>query len=157
MSVTGKKVRFNIIDVIIVILLLAAIAGTIFRDSINGFMKNEKTEEISYTFEIKQADSDMISGLTQGVIFFESESKKEMGRVISVQSKQSYVTEYALDGSIMTLEKAGYNDLIVNAVANGFKSDTGIFTDGNILIVPGKSYQINTKTAVFYMTILSVN
>ena len=137
MSVTGKKVRFNIIDVIIVILLLAAIAGTIFRDSINGFMKNEKTEEISYTFE--------------------SESKKEMGRVISVQSKQSYVTEYALDGSIMTLEKAGYNDLIVNAVANGFKSDTGIFTDGNILIVPGKSYQINTKTAVFYMTILSVN
>lgn len=154
---TEKRINFNIIDVIIVLLLAALIAGVFFRENISELLSTEQGEQITYTFEIKQVDSDSLACLNQNTQLFERDSGNSLGKIISVYSTPSMVTEVAVDGSILQLEKRGYYDLTIKTIVDGFKSDTGFFADGDILIVPGKTYNINTETAVFIITILSVN
>ncbi|HAN20271.1 MAG: hypothetical protein A2Y15_07915 [Clostridiales bacterium GWF2_36_10] len=155
--IAEKRIRFNILDIIIIVLLIALIAGVLFRNNIEELLNPVKSNEIVYTFGIKQVDSIRLSYLTLDTVISEKDSGASMGRIIKVNSERSKVIEYTIDGKEMLIEKDGLFDVTVKAIAGGFKSDTGVFLNGNILIAPGKTYSIFTSTAVFEITILSVD
>lgn len=157
MSSSKSRVRFNILDIIIIVILIALIAGLFFRNNIIEMLNTDESTTITYTFEIKELDSSRFSYLKHNTLLTERESGGAMGRVISISSSKSVAKEYAVDGSIVNIEKNGYYDVVVKAAADGFKSDTGIFLNGDLLIAPGMNCEIVTETSVYKATILSVD
>ncbi|PKM62541.1 MAG: hypothetical protein CVU97_04890 [Firmicutes bacterium HGW-Firmicutes-21] len=157
MSSAENRVRFNILDVLIVLIIIALIIGVFFRNNIVELLSPDKSVEITYTFELKEVDSTRLSYLTQNTPLASRDSGGSMGRIVSVTPSVSVITEYAVDGSIMHLERSGYYDVTVRAVARGYKSDSGVFLDGEVLIAPGMKQYIITATAVYEAIILSIN
>lgn len=157
MTASENKNRFNILDIIIIIMLIALITGLFFRNNIKELLNSDKSSEITYVFEIKQLDDVRLSYLKPNTLLSEKDRGSAMGRVASVTSQKSVITEYTADGNVIRIEKDELFDVTVKAVASGFKSDTGVFLNGDVSIIPGKSYSIITSIAVYEITILSVN
>ncbi len=151
------RARINILDIVIIIVVAALIAGLFFRENIVGLFNAEEMADITYSFEIKGMERAKLSNLAVNVSLTDKESGKDMGRIKLVNAVNAYVTEYTSDGTAVKLKKDGYCDAVVTAVAKGFKSDTGVFLGGELLIVPGQTYTIYTTTATYNVTILSVN
>lgn len=93
MSSTESRVRFNILDVIIIIVLVALITGLFFRNNIISMLSKNDMVDITYTFEIKEIDRTRLSYLAQNVLLSEKESGKEMGKISTVSSGAAYTTD----------------------------------------------------------------
>lgn len=151
------RARINILDIVIIIVFAALIAGLFFRENIVSLFNTEEMADITYSFEIKGMERTKLSNLAENVRLTDKNSGKDMGRIKLVNAVNSYVTEYISDGSAVKIKKEGYCDAVVTAVAKGFKSDSGVFLGGELLIVPGQTYTIYTATVTYNVTILSVN
>ena len=152
-----KRIRFNLLDIIVIIVIIALTVGVFFRNNIVGLLTTDMNGEITYTFKVRDVDSIRLSYLTPNTVLAERDSGLEMGRVVSVLPEKCIITEFAVDGSVINLEKSGYYDITVRATATGLKSETGTFVNGSILVVPGKTVYIITATAVYEATILSID
>jgi len=151
------RTRFNILDVVIIVVIAALIAGLFFRENIVSMFKTEEMSDITYVFEIKGLERTKLSSLTENVRLTYKNSGKDMGRIKLVNAVNSYATEYKADGTAVKIKRDGYCDVVVTAVAKGFKSDTGVYLEGELLIVPGQTFTIYTATATYNVTILAVN
>ncbi len=157
MPSTEKRIRFNILDIIIIIVSVALITGIFFRNNIVEMLSEDTSGNITYTFVIKELDGALLPGVKPNTLLSDPESGGEMGRILSVSFEKSIVNETAADGSIMSLEKSGFYDVTVRVAGNGFSSDTGVFLDGVVLIAPGMNKQIITEIAVYEGFILSID
>lgn len=151
------RARINILDIVILIVFAALIAGMVFRENIISMFHTEEMADITYSFEIKGMERSKLSTLAENVQLTDKNSGKNMGRIKLTNAVNAYVTEYTNDGSAVKIKRDGYCDAVVTAVAKGFKSDTGVFLEGELLIVPGQTFTIYTSTATYNVTILSVN
>lgn len=152
-----SRIRFNILDIVIIVVIAALVAGLFFRENIIGMFNTEEMSDITYTFEIEGMERTKLSDLAENVQITDKNSGKDMGRIKLVNAVNSYVTEYKTDGTAVKIKRDGYCDAVVTAVAKGFKSDTGVYLDGELLIVPGQTFTIYTSTVTYTMTILSIN
>jgi hypothetical protein len=151
------RARINILDIVIIIVFAALIAGLFFRESIVSIFNKDDMADITYAFEIKSMERTRLSDLAENVRLTDKNSGKDMGKIKLVNAVNAYVTEYKNDGSAVKIKKDGYCDAVVTASAKGFKSDTGVFLGGELLIVPGQTFTIYTETTSYNVTILSVN
>ena len=86
---TKKKTKFNIVDVIIIVLVLAAIAAVIYvffgsKLSSDG-VSNEK-KKISYVLQITELREFYVDNISKDDSVYEADTDKYLGKVVSVSS-----------------------------------------------------------------------
>lgn len=156
-----QKIKFNILDMLIILLIAAALITFIFRNSISEWLSGDDGEEITYTFIIRNTHESIYRLLETDQVLTESQSGKNAGRISAITAKNTVKTEQVRD------EDGGYRDIqitvadrydvTVSAVGDGYHSENGTYLKGNILIAAGKEYTLHTIYGSYDVLIISMN
>ena len=156
MSTNENKTRFNMIDIIIVLIIIACIIGTVFRGAILdrlSFSSSADSVKVSFTAEnltkeditaLKVGDEFSLSDKSFGVLKSVSDEKQTI--VIPSEDKLSFTT--ALDPEHYTLN--GEIEI------SGKNTDKGFFFDSDIHIGVGKVLNLESSNCAISIVITKI-
>ena len=146
MNKDGKsKGKFNIIDVLAVILVIAVILGLAvrFKSSVTTAVKSD--EEFIYTVRVEGVRDYTIDALKKGGKLTDKKSEKDLGEIVSVEEEPSKVQSERADGKIVLADQPDRYTAIVTIKTRGKESDNSYITaDSNELSV-GRTTEIYSK------------
>ena len=155
----NKKPRFNIIDIIIILIMILAVAGIIIRYDIADDINFNATGE---TFEIEFFVHDILKGteeyLQAGETFYITIDSIELGTVteiLDVRDTVSYVE--TVGGDIVE------SFLLERVDVTGIMRSTGrttregnVMINGNAFVAPGTNFFIHTGKRECWITVMDV-
>lgn len=153
-----RKIRFNIIDVIIIIAILAVAGAFLLRGNggelINSAFAEADIEYVIKIASIQNASADAVKA-GDGVFYYENDAA--IGKVTAVEYKPATVYVNVPEGEIKKFELTQKIDLTITVSAKGKSDATGNYINGNLFVAPGKELHIYTKNIDFVGTVMSVN
>lgn len=144
-----KKLRFNGMDLFIIILVAAVIIGVIFiknRASSAGDSDSEnEIVTIEYTLEFRKLENSVIGYIGEGDAVKDPDNKQTIGHVISVQSVPYREISYNYDdGGAYMADNPDYSDLLITLRATATK-DSGGYYAGGVKFLVGKACNVRSK------------
>lgn len=153
----GKK-KFNIIDVVLILALLAVIAGVAVR---SGFADkfNQKLDDghIEYEFIINSIKATSAERFTEGTKIYSQTTQKEIGEILSVTTRGAEAYIELPDGEIVKTVIPDRIDVIGKARVKGnLDGDGRCMLDGTTHIAAGKNIFARTEDITFMFTVEGV-
>jgi hypothetical protein len=158
MAEMKSRVKFNIIDFLIIIAVLGCIAGVAIRFDLAGKLGlNSNKDEVEISFLILNIRVGSVNALNEGDTFYLGTTNgTEFGKLLSKEVTNS--ESYVLDDNF-AYHKV-YNDLRYDVrgvfSAKGSKTDSGFMLNGTQFMAPGKTIMIESKNISVSITILSI-
>ncbi len=163
-----KKPHFNVIDTMIVILLVVAVAGIYFRYNISDIIgKNKNLEEYAVSFSIKNMRYTTPNYINVGDKVYFAGSGDLFGELISESENKGVLnitpaSEFFVDSSGNVVEAFYPNDESrINAkgrmLCKGiYTSDGGFCVDGTTYIARGKTVDVYTELVTVTITVTDI-
>jgi hypothetical protein len=161
--------RGNVLDIVIVLLLLAAIATVGYRyyQSVKE-VEQDAQQDVLITFEVKQLLSDAKNKIKdQETLFLDSTGESfgilqkhenaTEGSIFSVRAAQ--VTVQDENGNYVTLDHPDSSliDVVGSVTCRGRLSEDGSFLlDGRTPITPGQTISVHTEQVSFVLTVVRI-
>lgn len=154
-----KKVQFNLLDVLIVILILGLI-GVVVYGLVGGFQNTEDTAPAAVTFDVRISNikKTALPFIKEGLVVRNSVTGEEIGTIVSVRTEKSRYYggvhedengSYVLD----VTEHPDEYDVYVTVSARAEEDSRGIFYIGDIRMLIGEPvyFQVKSFSAVSYI------
>lgn len=126
-----KKVKFNIVDIIVVLILAVCIAflGMRLMD------KQDMVETGTYllTFRADCVPEEIAASLTADAAAKDNGRNIDLGTLVEFTTGESVVYGYDSKGNCVTSEKPGHVSITLVCRATGSETDTGLMLDRNVL------------------------
>ena len=100
---TPRHFGLTVVDLVLLILVLAAIGSTVFDRQIRSFLGEEQEITVEYTFVVQNVTAFSVNRPTAGEEVFELDSGLPLGKVDSVEEKSSIYTNGVEEVEIATL------------------------------------------------------
>lgn len=136
----SKKIKFNVLDFVIILFSVLAILSALFWNDIRAeFVFDEKTVE--YTFCISGLSEEMLSSIKVDDNLYFAENGKSAGTILSLKSEKSagFVV-----GTVKAYEIDTYT-VIGTAEAKGRQRENGFYINDEYFIVNGKYFDVETS------------
>lgn len=152
-----KKRRFNIIDLLIILALVAVVAAIGFRYNLVekiGVKSEEDTVVISFLIQdIKETSAD---ALVLGDMFYWEVNKMLIGELIS--KKPSFAEAFIEnnEGILVKLYNENSYDVRGEIKAKGKIKDDGFMLGGTQFLAPGKILYVESKNIMVNITITNI-
>ncbi len=157
------KMRFNIIDAIIILIILAIIAAAIYLIVTDMQSKKDSRHvgNVDFTVRISSVDEAALSLFEQGIAVKDSVTGEVLGEIVSFNSEKSRhfgkiaIPNATEDGyTIPVSEYEDKYDVYVTIIATAGKDARGIRYVGNTKILVGSTvyFKIPSFTSVSYIT-----
>ena len=146
--------RVGALDVLILLLIVAAVAAFFLRGRIQRLFAEEGTSVVTYTFRVTDVEPVTAASMRQGVILY-SEDGMPMGEVL-VCTSESATDERALPNGQMVKVRNGLSLLSGTVTATGYEVDGFVYLNGGMLLVPGETVYVSTVDAFFALQITGV-
>lgn len=154
-----RKFRFNAIDAIIILIVLAAVAvfGYVF-------MSDKTTEEdppaekvkIQYVLQTYETRERYVNNIAPSDILYEDETGKVLGTVVSVTDEPAYFTGTDNKNSVQVIsEIEGKRNMFITVEAEAQPLKNGFSVDGNMLVVGGAAKAV-TPNLIVNTNIISI-
>lgn len=157
MNKNGKiKGKFNIIDILVVILIIAVIAGigVRYRSVVTTAVKSD--EEFEYVVELESVRQCTVDALEKKGKLSDKKATVDLGEIIDVQAEPARFLSEKADGSVVYAKQPDRYTVQVTVRTRGKESDNSYITaDSNELSV-GRTTEIYSKYAHTSGTIRSV-
>ena len=137
---TKTKKRINIIDILIVVALLAALICSGFA-IIRGIGSFGERVIVSYTVAIDPIDSDFVSKVALGDKLYDYKTSEHIGTVRTISDGQAYKKSYSEGADPRGSAIEGMSVLYVTMTTEASKTDTG-YTVGNTLLGIGRTLEL---------------
>ena len=139
-----SRAGLTVLDLLLAVLIIAAVLSTVFDVQIRSFLKEEKNVQITYVFQVKNASESTLSypGVDEKLV--EMDSGAVLGTLTSIWENQS---DSAGADQSKTLTCKATTDAV---------NDGGTYLVSGLKIKSGESYKVDTDTASFVMTIVKV-
>lgn len=158
MDKNGKiKGKFNIIDLLVIILIVAVIAGIAVRygSSVTTAVKSD--EEFEYVVKVESVRMFTIDALEKKGKVTDKKSTLDLGEIVSVEYEPTKYQSTTANGKIIFAEQPERYTAYVTIKTRGKESDNSYITaDSNELSV-GRTTEIFSKYVHTSGTILEVN
>ncbi len=151
---TTEKKRFNVLDVVIVLVIIAAIAAFFLRGRFVSLFQKEADHIVTYSYRITDVRGEVAAALKAGGELY-TESGKSAGKVLTVNSADATDERILSDGRTV-LVKNGLVDLEGTVSANGYESDGFVYLECGLMLIPGKTAELSTGDAIFALQIVQV-
>ena len=156
-----KKFRFNVLDVVIILIVLACVAGIGIRYNLPDKIGMNTKQEAIITFSASNLRTDTIGEtILDGDIFY---CAKFNGKIGEIFNRDSFILTPAKqyhenEEGILTESTLDYrSDLVGYMKAQGkYDEDRGFLVDGVNLITPGAQLEIQSSHRLLWITVLSV-
>ncbi len=130
------KRKLTWIGIAIIIILVAAVAGTVYKFSIaNIAAPAANKEKILITFYLESTSDSSITPIKAGDSVRETIQNSDFGKVIKIEPGPSIFWESASDGQLVSSSREGYSSLYLTMEAEGILSNTGISIDKSVYSV----------------------
>jgi|LSQX01.3.fsa_nt_gb hypothetical protein len=142
--------KVSVVDVIILlIVLLAAVAGYNYMISKNASTVSSKTDRVELVFYGEEAPTFAIDAVKQGDVARDHEKGTVFGNVTE-DIKKDKAKKYTDndEGQKITLSREGYSSYYLTVEGNGVASDTGVIMGGSEYQI-GKLITIRVGNAIF--------
>ena len=156
-SENRKKLKFNILDVAVIVLLAGALAGIMMRYSvIDRIGTTSASDEAQIEFVAVNLRDITVNAFVEGDVFY---WKQNGIRVGSLESKTRDYTEVMIHNSDFEIVKT-YNDQRYDVTgvlrASGSFTDDGFMLSGTQYIGPGKEMVLQSKNITVTVTITAI-
>ena len=163
-----SRVRFNVLDAFIIILVIAAVVGVYFRYSILDFLKSDMNSEkyvitysiddIRYTTPSYFHVDDKVYFASNGELFGTLISESENQGVLSIMpASKEFV---ASNGDVKNVFYPNSESRVTGKgrlVCEGsYNDDGGFFVDGETYVAAGQIIDVKTETVSVQMRVLSI-
>lgn len=154
-----KKAKFNLLDALIIILMLALI-GTVIYGLFGGFRDPESEGPSEFTFDVKLSNvqETALSLIAEGMTVKDSVTGESIGTIVAVKTEKSryYGGIQTNENGIYSLIVSNYPDeydVYVTISASAEKDKRDIFYVGDIRMLVGETvhFQVRSFSAVSYI------
>ncbi len=133
-----RKHKFNIFDVI-VILIVAAAAFGIWKIASGG--GEDVRAAVNFVMQSAPVPEDVADNVAPGDGVYERESGALIGRVVTCDSRSALYTGTAKDGSSVTSDYPGYKTLYITCTADAGQRG-GAYVSGGVTLSAGNKYTL---------------
>lgn len=146
--------RVGALDVLILLLIVAAVAAFFLRGRIQRLFAEEGTSVVTYTFRVTDVEPATAASMRPNVLLY-SEDGMPMGEVL-VCTSEIATDERALPNGQMVKVRNGLQLLSGTVTATGYEVDGFVYLNGGVLLVPGETVYVSTVDAFFALQITGV-
>ena len=153
---TGNKIKLNILDVSVILIIVFFIVGSVVRYQLNSstiFNKNKYNAIV--TIEVTDTEKILSKAVKSGDVVCISDKAGKFGTVTTVvnRNNKNYVLK---DGEYQTVITDDLYRVLIKIEADVFINENGVFSSGNTFIAPGSVIEFETENAVFEGTVTSI-
>ncbi|MCI8387307.1 MAG: DUF4330 family protein [Clostridiales bacterium] len=139
---TGKH-KFNVVDAIIIVLILAIVAVGAFIFVRKGIGGSEETFDIEYVLEFRNVRDEFLGNFKVGAKVLDSSKKYQLGEIISVTSEPTTFTgTNTIEGKLVYHDYPEHSDISVTVKAKVTISDENRYMIDN-------GYRISVGSLVY--------
>ena len=138
-----KKMRFNIIDFLLIVIAVAVLAALLYVFLPNSFIKGIFADEsvtIQYAIEFKGVDEAFLESIKENDIVIDSVTKAELGTVTAVDYSTQY-TELKYDeetgNGVLSVVPNRHNVIVTITAKAAYDADKG-YTVGGLRVAVGE-------------------
>ncbi|MBR7185177.1 MAG: DUF4330 family protein [Clostridia bacterium] len=158
MANTEKKTaRFNIIDLVLIIAVLACIVSVYLRYNVSeNFGVNQEMEEYVLAFEIKNIRYTSAEAFPEGDPVYLAEKDVLMGTILAIDSTtpaEVIYTDTKGDYKVIYYPEDTRIDLTGRILAKGIMTEKGFLLNGNLFLAPGQLYYVETPLITVGITV----
>ena len=152
---TKRRVRFNIIDLTLILIVVALIAVPILRSTLSlRDGGSEKLGSYRVTLLCENIDGALAASLLPGdTLYLEDEALGKIGRADPVRATILYA---GADGKPETALSDRAVDLTLSVTAEGTESEEGFLLGGKTRLAPGMTIRTGTGTVLLDALILEI-
>ncbi len=156
-----KKIKFNLVDFVIILIILAIIGAAAFLivQERHSHINNRRMGNMSFTVRISSVEEDALTLFEKGTTVKDSVSGEVIGEIVAVNSEKTkyYGTVAKKNGDGYELPVSEYDtkyDVYVTVVASAGLDDRGIHYIGDTKILIGSTvyFKIPSFTSISYVT-----
>ena len=154
----NRKIKFNVIDVLIVLVLLGCMIGIFLRYDLKSKLglDSRKTEvEISFLIiGIRQGSTE---ALVEGDTIYWKQNGMEIGQLMSkeVSNSETWVLDENYNKYIKNFDDLSY-DVRGVIKAKGNIKESGFMLNGTQYLAPGKTFEVESKNISVALTITNI-
>ena len=139
-----RKFRFNIIDALIILLVLAAVGviGYVVASEKQTPEEVKQDKKIQYVIQITELKDEFTGNIKPGETLYEVETNKKLGVVTACNSEKTYYTD-SKKGVQVISEIDGRSNMFVTVEADASFKDN-IYTVNGVSILVGTSIRFIT-------------
>ncbi len=150
-----RRVRFSVIDFVIILLILACGTGIVMRyDLVGRLFSNSAQKEARIAFvaeAISQEEAEVFRNDTKVYV-----GDSLFGTVSSVETTPAIIYRENANGVLISYEDESLADVHGTVTAEAVFSENGCLLNGNTFLAPGSVFTIQAHGISVTITILSV-
>jgi hypothetical protein len=154
-----QKPRFNFIDVLIILIILAVVGAAVYLiASENAAQRRAENANIEFTVRISSVDAEYLSSITEGQTVKDSETGAVLGTIRSVRTENAkYYGNTAVPSesgyTISTSEYEDKYDVYVTISAYAKEDERGIYSVGSTRVLVGSAvyFKVPSFASVSYI------
>lgn len=154
------KKKFNIIDIIIIVLVILCVVGIYFRGQITEWIGIDKQlSEYKLTFKVSEIKYTSGEYFTGGTKVYLDSPKLELGVIdgnCTVLPAEVYLEK--ADGTVVRVDypKDSYVDISGSIKCLGAEREDGFYLAGSYSITPGMTLKVHTDMLDFTITVTDI-
>ena len=153
-----NKLKPNIIDFLIVIILIGAVVGIVMRMGVvDKIVTGNHLEKAQISFIIRDINDESETCFNQGDVFYNRTNKYVIGTLEA--STPRLAEKYAEDASgrlIKTTSSENRIDVLGTLVGEGIFTEKGFFIDGVNYIAPGSEILFDSTNIIGTLTVTDI-
>jgi len=155
---TKNKIRFNIIDFMIIIAVIGCVVGVALRYNVmDRIGLSSTTNVVEIDFEIFSIRPTSFDAMVKGDTFYWKQNNMEIGVLKEAQSHYSEVFMVNDDLELVKTFRDDRYDVQGTFTASGSMTDSGFMLGGTQFIAPGKQLTVYSKNIEVTLTVTAVN
>lgn len=157
-----KKVRFNIVDFLLVVLVLLSVAALVFRPSVlKRVAQMTSVDTVVVTFAADRVTEEEYSALAEGDLL--SVSSGEFGELLSF-SAQPYQTLHLIESDVESenpffreVTEPGYYTVKGQMRLSGTNREDGFYAGGNLPVGVGSIVEVESDSYILTVQIIGIS
>lgn len=152
-----KKVRFNIIDLLIILAVIALIAALFIRFDLIDRIGGTEWEEVTIAYRIEGVRYTTAEAMQIGDVFTWRANDITIGTLQTVETSPYYVTVVKEDGTIERAEDEQRCVIQGTISAKGTRTEQGFMLDGSQFLSAGKILDTQSPHIMVTMTVMGIS
>ncbi len=145
--------KINIIDLVVILILVAAIAVLGVKFLGKG---GDEVQTLEMKFYIEEVDNWVAEKIQNGDALYDGTYEIDLGEVTNVEPGEPMTWGLTQDGQYVLAPRAGYCSLTITGEVQGVKTDIGAEVDGNLYGV-GHSMVLYAGDSKLYLRVHDIS
>lgn len=154
-----EKTRFNVFDILIILIVVACIAALILRLYVFNNEALTKKAEVKFSVNnvMQSTSEEMLESIQNGTVLYLSSNEEVIGYVTDIKAERSTVFAEDEDGNQIEVYHPTNWNVYGTAVLYGTSGDLGFYVNGTMRAEINSVVSVFTSRVQFEMTLTSIS